>query len=784
MGRIAEKYRYPVTPECDPGAVVQGPDYRFTVLTPSLIRAEYHADGCFEDRATQVVVNRRFPVPAFTVERTGHTLRILTDEVELCYAGGPFTGSSLLLRLRAYRQDWHWGDQTPVLPGTTRTLDEVNGACPLQPSILSAHSVAVLDDSASLILADDGWVEPRTAAGTDAYLFCHRHRYLDALKDYCDLTGHIPLLPRFALGNWWSRYHAYTQEEYTQLMACFRSEGIPFSVAVIDMDWHKVHIDRKYGTGWTGFSWNPELFPDHRALLKHLNEEGLAVTLNLHPAEGFSAHEDCYPEIARRMGIDPATEQNIPFDVTNPQLLEHYFDAVLHPMEQEGVSFWWMDWQQGSTTAIPGLDPLWMVNHYHFLDMKDSGRRPMIFSRYAGHGSQRYPIGFSGDTIVTWDSLRFQPYFTAMASNVDYCWWSHDIGGHMRGIKDDELTARWVQCGVFSPINRLHSSCSPFMSKEPWRFSRDAAASMTRFLRLRHRLVPYLYTMNERTARTCIPLVCPLYFLEPENPEAYARRNETYFGTELLVSPITDPADDVTRMGSAHTWLPAGTWFDVFSGMAYDGGRGVVNHRTLDEMPVFAKAGAIVPLAVPDTWNSIENPVHLELQVFPGADGSFRLYEDDGRTNAWEQGAFVTTSFTWAWGSTAELTIDAPQGDLSLLPAGRHYTVIFRATEAEHVDANLPCTVTRVGRDLHVSLSPSAHPIVLRLTGCRIAANPVRETIFNLLDSAHCEYALKDRAMKWIDSKLPLPSVLSALEDMDMPSPLRSAIVEVLTAQA
>ena len=148
MGRIAEKYRYPVTPECDPGAVVQGPDYRFTVLTPSLIRAEYHADGCFEDRATQVVVNRRFPVPAFTVERTGHTLRILTDEVELCYAGGPFTGSSLLLRLRAYRQDWHWGDQTPVLPGTTRTLDEVNGACPLQPSILSAHSVAVLDDSA------------------------------------------------------------------------------------------------------------------------------------------------------------------------------------------------------------------------------------------------------------------------------------------------------------------------------------------------------------------------------------------------------------------------------------------------------------------------------------------------------------------------------------------------------------------------------------------------------------------------------------------------------------
>ena len=551
MGRIAEEYRYPVTPACHPEAVVQGRDYRFTILTPSLIRAEYSPDGYFEDRATQVVVNRCFPVPAFSFERRGSMLQITTEEVELCYAGGPFTENSLLLRIKANWQEWHWGGKTDPLPGTARTLDGVDGSCPLQPSILSRDGVTVLDDSASLILAEDGWVEPRMRGGTDAYLFCHRRRYLDALKDYSDLTGHIPLLPRFAFGNWWSRYHRYTQEEYTQLMARFKAEGIPFSVAVIDMDWHKVSIDRKYGTGWTGFTWNPELFPNHRALLRHLHDEGLEVTLNLHPAEGFAAHEDCYPEMARRMGIDPATEEKIPFDVTNPKLLESYFDAVLHPMEQEGVSFWWMDWQQGNTTAIPGLDPLWMLNHYHFQDMKNSGRRPMIFSRYAGCGSQRYPIGFSGDTHVTWDSLRFQPYFTAMASNVNYGWWSHDIGGHMQGIRDDELTARWVQYGVFSPINRLHSTNSPFMSKEPWRFSRDTAASMTRFLRLRHRLVPYLYTMNERSARTCLPLVCPLYFLEPENPDAYTHQNEYYFGTELLVSPITAPADAVTAWAAS-----------------------------------------------------------------------------------------------------------------------------------------------------------------------------------------------------------------------------------------
>ena len=783
MERIAKQYRYPVTPACDPGAVVQGADYRFTVLTPCLIRAEYNAEGCFEDRATQVVVNRSFAVPAFTAEYKGHTLHIKTDAIELCYEGGPFTASSLMIRSSAFSQDWHWGDQTPVLPGTARTLDEVNGACPLQPSILSACSVAVMDDSASLILADDGWVEPRAAGSTDAYLFCHRHQYLQGLKDYCDLTGHIPLLPRYAFGNWWSRFHPYTQEEYVQLMERFREENIPFSVAVIDMDWHLVKIDRKYGTGWTGFTWNTELFPDHEALLQQLHEEGMEVTLNLHPAEGFSAHETCYPEMARRMGIDPATQQNIPFDVTNPDLLTHYFNAVLHPMEQEGVYFWWMDWQQGSVTSIPGLDPLWMVNHYHFMDMKNSGRRPMIFSRYAGHGSQRYPIGFSGDTIVTWDSLRFQPYFTAMASNVDYCWWSHDIGGHMRGIRDDELTARWVQYGVFSPINRLHSSCSPFLSKEPWRFCRDTAASMTRFLRLRHRLVPYLYTMNERTARTCVPLVCPLYFFDPTNPDAYERPNEYYFGTELLVSPITAPADAVTHMGCVHTLLPEGTWIDVFSGMVYDGHRGVINYRTLDEMPVFAKAGAIVPLAVPDTWNSIENPNQLEVQVFPGADGSFILYEDDGRTNAYEQGACVRTAFTWHWQGESELTISAPQGDTSLIPKGRHYTIIFRATEAEQVTANIPCTVTRSGRDIHVRLDSTCDSIVLHLKGCRIAPNPVKERVFSILDTACWDYAKKEQAWKWIDSDLPLTAILSTLEDMDMPEHLRRAMIEVMIAR-
>lgn len=120
--------------------------------------------------------------------------------------------------------------------------------------------------------------------------------------------------------------------------------------------------------------------------------------------------------------------------------MDAYFD-MHHRMEAEGVDFWWLDWQQGGVTRQKGLDPLWMLNHMHYLDSGRGGNWPLTFSRYAGPGSHRYPVGFSGDTIVTWESLAFQPQFTATASNIGYGWWSHDIGGHMFGYRNEELEA-------------------------------------------------------------------------------------------------------------------------------------------------------------------------------------------------------------------------------------------------------------------------------------------------------------------------------------------------------
>ena len=511
-------------------------------------------------------------------------------------------------------------------------------------------------------------------------------------------TGAPSMLPAYALGNWWSRYHAYTQQEYLALMNRFAAEDIPFSVGVVDMDWHIVQIppqqqDPEEPYGWTGYTWNEELFPDYRAFLKELHARHLKTALNLHPADGVRKHEAMYAEMARANGIDPASGKRVRLDVLSKDHMATYFDILHHPYENDGVDFWWMDWQQGTDyhwihePNAPGeykhpaerLDPLWMLNHLHILDISRNGKRPMFFSRYSGPGSHRYPVGFSGDTAITWESLQFQPYFTATASNIGYGWWSHDIGGHMSGYKDVELLLRWVQLGVFSPINRLHSSRSWWMQKEPWANNFATAQTMKHWLRLRHRLFPYIYRMNHRCHTELAPLVQPMYYSHPKCAMAYRVPNQFWFGTELMVAPITTPNDNIAHLGKTDVWLPEGEWFDFFTGTHYSGlgGRMITACRSMDTMPVFAKAGAIVPTANYGD-NRLCNSEDMEILVFPGASNTFVLYEDSGDGNDFENGAFCQTGMHLTWEEKAQFVIEPAQGRLDLIPQKRHWRICLR----------------------------------------------------------------------------------------------------------
>ena len=198
---------------------------------------------------------------------------------------------------------------------------------------------------------------------------------------------------------------------------------------------------------------------------------------------------------------------------------------------------------------MPGVSPTWWLNYVHFTDQQREGKRPLLFHRWGGLGNHRYQIGFSGDTISVWDSLAFQPWFTATAANVGYAYWSHDIGGHMPGAVDPELYTRWVQFGAFSPILRTHTTKNPESERRIWAYPEPYSSILRSAFQLRYALQPYIYTEARRTYDTGVAFFRPLYYDWPEADAAYTSKGEYIFGDQMLAAPVTAPADKVTRPG-------------------------------------------------------------------------------------------------------------------------------------------------------------------------------------------------------------------------------------------
>jgi len=776
MSNLPEYLRMRVNAAPNPKNTVTLGNVRITVITPHLIRIE---QGAFTDDATTVVLCRNFCQAEYCNYSSERGIHISTGYLTLDYkAGHPLE----TLTIRAHYHPaftWHYG-QKPLqnLKGTTSTLDCVDGACPLDDGVCSIDGYAVLDDSASLRMTADGWFAPRERC-TDVYFFGYGHDYTEAVRDFQRLTGGPAMLPAFALGNWWSRYHAYTAEEYLGLMDAFRAHDVPLSVGIVDMDWHLVQVgDKENGDGWTGYTWNKELFPDYRAFLKGLHDRNLKTALNLHPAHGVRYWDTQYEAMCKAMGVDPATQRRVPFNCLDPMFLKAYFEILHFPYEQDGIDFWWMDWQQGSDnrthagsnyreTGLEAIRPLWMLNHMHYLASRRNGGRGMIFSRYAGYGSQRYPIGFSGDTTTTWASLKFQPYFTATASNVGYGWWSHDIGGHMCGVRDDELTARWVQFGVFSPIFRLHSTNSPFTGREPWMYNKRAELVISNFMRLRHRLFPYLYTMNRRANTELLPLIRPMYHVHPECTDAYQVPNEYWFGSEMIAAPITAPAES-TGLAAADVWLPEGFWTDAFTGYVYRGNQRLTVARPLEEMPLFLKAGAIVPMQLHLFHENLLGGIQdMRIFVAPGASNAFRLYEDDGETLAYRDGAYAETPMTLDWTEkSAVFTVGPVEGDTSLVPEKRYWSVEFRGWRkgcrfvmngVPEEAAYFPETNTYVVTLPPMSPGDAATIAVTHADALVHDNSDWRDRIIDRLTRAQMTHDAKFQYLRWADEAMKLP---------------------------
>ena len=516
---------------------------------------------------------------------------------------------------------------------------------------------------------------------TDWYFLGYGHDYKACLSDYTKVGGRVPLPPKYIFGYWYSRYWAYSQSEFQRIIRDAESNDVPLDVLIMDMDWHK--------SGWTGWSWNRDLISSPKYLLKFMHDHGVKTALNLHPADGVGRHEDYYKAMKTDLGYDASYNEAIPWKIEDYDFYKALFKNIISVHEETGVDFWWLDWQQHLTVEdVPGLGETFWCNHVFFEDMRRNRPhlRPVIYHRWGGLGSHRYPICFSGDTWASWSMLGYEIFFTSNASNVCYDYWGHDLGGHQGGDNDPELLQRWLQFGVYTPIFRTHATNDSKLERRIWKYSNFEQLRET--VRQRYRIFPYLYTAARETYETGVGMNRPLYYDWPEENNAYKFEDEYMFGNDMLVAPIYTPAD-AKGYSERSIWLPKGQWWDVTHNCLIEGDRIFRDRFTTDEFPLYYRPGSVI-VNYPVQRTVQVTPSEIVLLVVPGADGKGRFYEDDGTNQEYQDDSKVANTYftqTRTQGKT-QLKIAARQGGYEGIPADRAWRVVFLGQES------VPETVT------------------------------------------------------------------------------------------
>lgn len=661
------------------GAVVEHGHARFTILTPVCVRLEYHPERRFVDAPSLFAARREPERVEFDVAhdpKAPKRIVIDTGRLRLTYKddGRAFFPGNLECHFRHGDEETRWepGHQ-PMrnLGGTIDSLDGVRGPVELGRGLLSRDGWHLIDDSETHLLVD-AWVQCRPDdAGLDWYLFAYGTDFRAALRSLTAVGGRIPLPRKYALGSWYSRWHAYTSDEYRQIADEYDQNDYPLDILVWDMDWHRQDATSGYGwawtKGWTGYSWNRDLLPDAENLIAELRDRGIAVTLNVHPHDGVREHEDMYEDFMRELGKDPAACENLPFDAGDRDYMAATFKHAHKPHEHSGVAFWWVDWQQDidipTVLSVPGLRHLPWLNELYFRHTSADNRRGMSFSRWAGWGDHRHPIHFSGDAQTNWETLAFEVPFTAVAGNVGCFFWSHDLGGFM-GESDAETYARWLQFGAFSATMRLHAAG---VDRRPWKWPAWAEASMRSSFELRSRLMPATYSTVARCCRESLPLVRSTYVQHPEWEDAYRNPQQYFFGDHFLVAPVVSPGQGPAYVGRQRVHFPGGTWYNWFTGERFEACRERLVCADLHEFPLYVQGGVPIPMQ-PFTRRMGTSPItQLVLRCFPGPEGetrTFTLYEDDGLSRDYERGLYRETPLSYRRnGDRATLRIGPAKGD-------------------------------------------------------------------------------------------------------------------------
>lgn len=516
-----------------------------------------------------------------------------------------------------------------------KVKEQIENRSKYPPGILSKSGYFVLNESEAAIFdTETCWIDgPPSGKYQNWYFFAYGKDYKNALKNFVSLCGKIPMIPRWAFGSWYSVYQNLNEDDYKKLVEDHNKYNLPFDVLVVDMDWHN--------NGWYGWDWNKKNFPDPEGFIKWLHEKGLKITLNLH-CERMAIRDSHFVSFCSEMGIDYdeflKENNSYNFNFTKRKEAEAFFKTMPVQNEKIGVDFWWTDVWENRTKDVKINEVLWTNHLFHTHMEENLKKRGLVLCRYAGIGSHRYPAFFSGDAASQWEILEHEIDVSTRGGNVGVNYISHDLGGFKGSVPgealkalDPELYIRWMQFGALNPIMRIHSDHGV---REPWNYEERALNIIRDAYHLHVSLAPYFYHLSRTTYDKGIPIIRPLYLHYPDDEEAYNHPSEYMIGENILVAPVCKPGN------IRKVYLPQGKFYSLADRKVYEGPVSFDKYYYLSQIPVFIKAGSIIPRQKYKERIGASPPDTLVFDVYPGGDDELALYEDEGIGLEYRSGKF------------------------------------------------------------------------------------------------------------------------------------------------